>query len=489
MIGNDGVVYNMNRMMRITVSVGKKTEVVEYCPQADTRLNARIEATIKFLPISGTASTRTGWVAKATIYNPSKTLVSLIQKPVWSIDDYYAAHQEDYYSAGGVMEIEAGYWNEKSDGAKSQKERADIGRGGYKSLITGYINTSSYYRRGTDNILEIWCFDKSSKANDDFNKQVKSTKATMPGYQQEVVNERKKPGRRVDKNENWYDAIKNVINEIATEKSPTVPGKLFRDLGVIVESDEEQRSIISQLRTSEDKLTRRDFETIYIHPPKGSPEDGYEPYPEFQNKMHSELVGRNLSINGNNIYTAVEQLEQAYPGGLRIWFNYNHQEPDGVTKYYIWEPGNVSGNVSFDALEEGGVVEIYNFQNMLETPSIDGAGNFTMKMLFNPKIVKNAFVRLRWDERLRFDNMISGYTQGVASTANLSAFYPSLRGGLYNIQTRAVANADGNIFNAKFRVGYVTHTLSTHKNVWQTEVKTTGVASLQDTSKSKPKGK
>lgn len=476
MIGTDGVVYNMNRMMRITVSAAGKTETIEYCPQADTRLNARLEAVIKYLPTVGTSSTRTGWVAKATIYNPPFTLLTLVQKPVWSIDDYYSKNPNAYYNTVGTLQIEAGYWNEKS-GIKSKEERLRVGRGGYKSLITGYINTSSYYRKGTDNILEIWCFDKSSKANDDFQKQTKSALAKAPGYQDKVVQDKKNSGTIIAASTNWYEAIKNVINKFATEKSPTP--KAWEQFGV-VESEETQTSTSVTLRTAADKASAEDFETIYIYPPAdGNPEQGYKEDVTFQGYAHNTAVGKPLSINAGNIYTAVEELEAAFPdGGVEIWFNYNHPEPDGKTKYYIWPTGGDKGsNAGWDAVDEGGVVEIYNFQNMLETPSIDGAGNFTMKMLFNPKIVKNGFVRLRWNERY-FENMISGYTQGVQSTASLSAFYPSLRGGKYNIQTRAYANSDGNVFNAKFRVGYVTHTLSTHKNTWQTEVKTTGVAKL-----------
>lgn len=478
MIGTDGVVYNMNRMMRITVRAAGKTETIEYCPQADTRLNARLEAVIKYLPTVGTASTRTGWVAKATIYNPPFTLLTLIQKPVWSIDNYYSKDekgQNAYYNTVGTLQIEAGYWNEKS-GIKSREERLKVGRGGYTSLITGYINTSSYYRKGTDNILEIWCFDKSSKANDDFQKQTKSALAKSPGYQDKVVQDRQN-NKTFAADEKWYDVIKTVINHFATEKSPTP--KIWEQFGV-VESEETQTSTSGTLRTAADKASADDFETIYIHPPvDGNPENGYKEDREFQGFAHNTVVGKKLSINAGNIYTAVEEIEAAFPdGGVNIWFNYNHPESDGKTKYYIWPIGkDKNGNIGEDVANEGGVVEIYNFQNMLETPSIDGAGNFTMKMLFNPKIVKNGFVRLRWDKR-RFENMISGYTEGVQSTASLSAFHPSLRGGKYNIQTRAYANSDGNVFNAKFRAGYVTHTLSTHKNTWQTEVKTTGVASL-----------
>lgn len=473
MIGADGVVYNMNRMMRVTISAGNASEVIEYCPQADTRLNARMEAVVKYLPTVGTASTRTGFVGKIVIYNPPKTVVGLVQKPVWSIDNYYANNQKAYYNSLGFLRIEAGYWNENSK-VNTKEERLNSGRSGYKTLIDGYINTSSYYRRGTDNILEIYCFDKSSKANDDFQKQVAATKATAPGYQDKTV-QQDKYTKEIAADTKWYTAIRNIINEFSTEKSPKTRDKIAN----VVQSEELQMSLATTIRTAADKANGgQDFETIYIHPPQGDPEDGYKIDKELKAQAENLAVGKRFVINAGNIYTALEEIERTYPDGLRIHVNYPHPEPDGKTKYYIWQPGKGEGGQDWSPVEEGGVVEIYNFQNMLETPSIDGAGNFTMKMLFNPKITKSAFIRLRWDESLRFENMISGYTKGVASTANLANFHPSLEGGLYNSQTRSIANSNGDIFNAKFRAGYITHTLSTHSNTWQTEVKTTGVAKL-----------
>lgn len=476
MINENGVVYNMNRMLRVRIQQKSIEKTVEYCPMADERLNARIEAVVKFLPAVGKKNARTGLNAKVTIYNPPQEWVSLVQAPVWTLD---YKNVESYYAAKARVYVDAGYWSNDEDAKKNEEG----GRSGYENIFGGYLNTSAYYRKGVDNILELYCFDISMNKMDSqefslVNKKYNSLKTgnTYSDVYQDNVVTTKVANRLTGGNGiMWTDFIFNVINHYAKEKRPY---QTF--LNGLVQTSENNMSIAFTSRTAQDKSVGSDIMLQYIKPPRNpkNPEEGAV-FDGDLDSLANSGAGSNVVVNAGNLDEAMEQVCSQFPGGLRWHVDYFKPAVNGRTPYYLWQPGNTSSGNKKTPLNIGKVdkntYKIYNFQNMLEVPSMDGSGCLNIKMMYNNQIKPNSKIALIWDPDIKFKDSISPYTQGLSTKASQALFHPSLQGGITNDIVKAIAKNNGNIFNVGFTVGYLTHHLSTHTNNWFTEIKTMSV--------------
>ena len=120
MIVND-IKYNFDRILRVTVSANEGSQekqfVIEYCPMADERLNARIDVTEKEVPIVNIKHNGPGFSAKVRIYNPPVELVGMInQHAGWSLQN---KNLKSYYAGRCWVTIDAGYWDsQKAANAK-----------------------------------------------------------------------------------------------------------------------------------------------------------------------------------------------------------------------------------------------------------------------------------------------------------------------------------------------------------------------------------
>lgn len=483
MINENGVAYNMGRMLRVRIQQKGVEKVVEYCPMADERLNARIDVVAKFLPAVGHKNQRTGLNAKVTIYNPPQEWVTMVQAPVWTLD---YKNVNSYYAAKARVYVDAGYWTDSGEKAPQGSLGEEGGRAGYENIFGGYLNSSAYYRKGVDNILELYCFDISmNKMNQNEFNAVNEKYAALKNntsIQEDVVRKRITDRMVGDGKISWTDFIFNAINHFATDKRP-----VQTYLGGIIKRDEQkQMSIANTLRTPEDKSIGKDIMLQYIKPPKNprNPEEGAEFDGDLENLATNTGAGSNVVINAGNLDEAMEQIMAQFPGGLR--WNVNYLKPavskNGTfkTPYYLWQPGNSGGNASKNTpLNIGNITKntyiIYNFQNMLEAPSMDGSGCLNIKMLYNNQVKPNGKIALVWREDLKFKDSISRYTQGLKTTASQAYFHPSLQGGLMNDIVKAFKQDSGNIFNKAFTVGTLTHHLSTHTNNWFTELKTMSI--------------
>ena len=201
--------------------------------------------------------------------------------------------------------------------------------------------------------------------------------------------------------------------------------------------------------------------------------------PDLRGLANTTSPARAVTLNGGTFREKMNALCSAFPGGLE-WYD-DMSFMNGVTRYYFWQPINNTAELSSSAKESKSVlmskpnIIIYNFQNMLQVPSVDGAGCFTMKMLYNPAVIPGNGIMLKWDPSKMHGQQISGFTEGIMSTSQMGQYFPSLQGGAYQANIAALLGTTGYLFDVTFRVGYVTHTLSTHTSTWNTEVKTLSV--------------
>lgn len=456
-----------NRILRITFA-GKNIKnnggvfVVEYCPMADDRLCARIEATVRTLPVVLNKDSSPGFSAKIKIYNPPAELLEVInQHAGWAIGSKDLA---SYYSERCVVKVEAGYW-------KNNKRDYTVIFG---SDNKGWLNTSAYYRKGVDNILELYCHNVDISGSE-YQAMKTSLEVSREGagFQKVTYDNFKKSARTNKAGETWAAFISNVIREYAELRAPKDP---LGDLGQSLRYP--TRPPVPVTDADRAGLTGKWFELRFIQEPKKNLEPGYVSVdnPTLRGLMNTTSPARAVTLNGSTFKEKMNQLASAFPGGF-MWSE-DLSFMNGVTRYYIWQVTGNTAELSAEAKKQQAIVMsppdiiIYNFQNMLQVPSVDGAGCFTMKMLFNPKVVPGLGIMLKWDDGKVNGNQISDFTKGVMTTMQLGQYFPGLQGGDKQANIAALRANNGYLFDTTYRVGYVTHTLSTHTSSWSTEVKT-----------------
>lgn len=470
MIGTKGAVFNTNRIMRVTINTpGNKHAIFEYCPMDKDGLNAKMDVTVKMVPAVKTKQGKPGFTAKIKIYNPPYDVVGMInQHANWAIG---SKDLGSYYSGRCTVTVEAGYWREEKGG----RDYTMIFGGG----AVGWLNTSSYYRKGVDNILELYCYNLRI-TDSDYKEMVSSLKVINEGAGAQIIRyESFKDSSRTNKRgETWAAFIANVIREFAEYKAPK---DLLGSLGLNPMT--RSATLVPDVVNDADRagLTGKWFEVRFIKQPKGNMEPGNasEDDPNLRGLANTTGPAKTVTLNEGTFRGKMNHLCKSFPGGLN--WAVDNTFVDGVSRYYFWQPEYDSRQLTAEAKESRGIlmsppdVIIYNFQNMLEVPSVDGTGSFTMKMLFNGVLEPGNGLMLKWDPEKVHGHTISGFTEGVMSTAQMGQYFPSLQAGDKQANIAALLGNNGYLFDVTFRVGYVTHNLSTHTNTWNTEVKTLSI--------------
>lgn len=488
MKGTDGINYNTDRILRVTVyKEGGGHVVIEYCPYDRPTIAAKIDATIKIWPVTQPKNNKPGNLAKVKIFFPPENLISLIDTYTnWAIG---YTNAQPYYKTRCRVRVEAGYWDRDLAARSKNPSPTETSRNGverkktddeiaaekrnkgrvYKQVFEGWLNTSSFYRKGTDDILELYAHNieltttEISKLNSklvDNGVLKKIYTATVQGESTAKV--------QGTAQKSWQTLAHEIITRFDPQSvKPTAKGTLDRTMEMGY----------TPIPGTENKETQPNFKMHFIFPPK----DRDKPWVDAQSDPFLEEAvvdtkTRGIVINVHSFVGAMNEACDYLPGGI-VWKPIYKKDNDGYVNHWFWRPGTMEKN-TVNGWKPGTTVTIYNYQNLLEAPSVDGAGCFNIKMLFNPNVAPDGGIRLVWDDKHRSSNILSPYTQGANSTAGLGQYYPSLQAGKYNIQTRAleyqrgIKNSKGDIFGPTYRVGYITHSLSSYGSAWSTEVKT-----------------
>ena len=473
----DGSNFRMDRILRVIVWAGESTSihdtddpnkkcVIEYCPMADADLNARIEVTEKEVPIINSKRNGPGFSAKIRIYNPPQTLNKMISDHVdWSFKN---TALDPYYNKRLYVTIDAGYWN---------NENAASGGDGreYNRLFGVWLNTSSYYRKGVDNILEMFCHSIriTPQENNSMIQAASVARNRTGNYLRMSYESHTRSSDNGRSYQGWDNMIRHVITDNAEFKAPKTPW------GVLNTVYARNASLAPVEVTANDRSAINKFYYInYVYEPRNLEDiESDKRIDEDLMKYAQDYSTQGISLTGKTLAEKIQQMADR----LGVRWHEDLTYTDGMTRYYFWEPAASAGNKGKkkDTLpinNDDPDIIIYNFQNLLQVPSIDGAGQFTIKMMFNPQAKPNKNLMLKWVDGLTHNGMISPGAKGVMSTAQIGQYYPSLQAGAYNAQVAALLGTNGDVFNVSFKIAYITHTLSTHSDSWSTEVKTTAVA-------------
>lgn len=481
----NGIDFNFGRMLKVElINPGARGNrsvacTIEYCPYDSTDKCPRIEAKVTDLP-SADSNDFPGYTAEVKVYNPNREILSLIaQNAKWLLTgdqtNYNAAspdkkmeittnNLQDYYAQRLQMRVYAGYWSNDTKSA------------GYTEIFCGYVNGSSLTHNGTDDILTIGAHDINVNRMD-----VNAITASLSN----VVGLEHETEWKI-KNRDWYKGaaswdltFKKYVRYFETEKiqNGKIVSKTFVDSG----SDSWFR--VLYVKSVKDYLNARAANFSNNNYLAGWLRTQLAQVPNAFNGPGDNGDMRAFYTNGRNLPAMLNQL--CAVDGLKLgWKRYILGE--NKLTYIVYPLGE---GIKFGPIEKGDIV-IYNYQNLLATPSVNGAGCLNIKMLFNPECIPWRRIALQLDETLgrkqgvadikSFETAIkaNGRTVGVMDAgAGLfsSVATNQITGTLAVASQRKVLTdgvADGYMFNTGFPITKVVHTLSTHDAAWHTQVTT-----------------
>lgn len=438
---------------------------IEYCPRKDERLCPRLEADIKDMP-SPNKKDRPGYSAVLKIYNPGADILNMVANSVNWVADYIARNAngepqatelsgnslKKYYDNKMMVAVYAGYYSE------TMKD----GDYGDAPIMNGYVNNTYYYRKGNDNILVLYCHDidmaQSSASITDYGALAAKEKYLTLVSEQE--NERK--GKAT------FDAtFKSLVENF--EKG--------LDLRV---------SLLDRISGDTER-----FRVLYV----GSPQAYYSAVRDNPN-VGTEVEKPELaaackdssSFPTSGFYTTRERIEEMLEdlcnyGGYNLAWQLDTIYARIPTYIVFYKGSSIQAE-----LPDKGIVKIWNFQNLMEMPVIDGTGSLSVKMFFNRKCLPWAYLELKVTTDV-VDEDFANFTQmgmlenggkivgGFAGQAQNPAIQTTQLSGSSSIGAVNDINKRGKdygyLYNKPYLIISTQHRLTTHGTEWTTSVHTT----------------
>lgn len=495
-IGNNS--YNFGRCVTIAFVENGVNEndwfKIVHAPDLDPKKYIAMDITVTDRP-SARAKDNPGFQGMVTIYNPTQELINKIAESATWVTDYVKENMdadqrtnaiEEFYNSRQTVTISAGYLT-------------DNGTADLHMILKGFIMGSSLARKGVEDVLTFGVFDidmfKDSRVVE---KELERNQTTLAFENQCIMESNNK-----FKFENtWFETLVKYIKEweLVRLPNPTNPGAQKRqdvydylttekqkpyyttvkDLSRITEEErplipvddfDRKRSDWFEIKfvksasmwKEEVRLGGRDFENRAIDV-------------ELEEDLKTLIMPRHGAVYGANLAEILDGL--CAHADIRIGWEKVAKPNDQRNTYLIYRLGSeplwVQG--------EDAAIQIWNYQNLLESPSVSGAGIMTVKMIFNPKCECGLTLALRLDPTLKAEDGVirdltmSGKWGSMGTSASLATFGTVQLGA-----TNAVAainkevqqgKSRGYMFNIGFPIMSVKHELSTHKGTWTTTVQT-----------------
>ena len=519
-----GVDYNFGRCVRLTFFYkGSEVLTIEHAPELDRSLTAAIDINVKDMP-SAHDKDQPGFMANVTIYNPNKDILNAISDGAVWINDYGKVNNNSstinekdiqnstqrYFQDRLRVVIEAGYTKDLGEDVKSAA---------YNTLITGYVQGSALYRKGTEWVLTFGVFDIDPMAmartitedyiNKDYNVYFNNNKKivsdtwhnTFVKYVQQFETERLSTDAEMSKNyanskarPNNTDVLSTEINGITLNQiggkrtnSTLEPLKTGSNLP-------QEKTLVTKTQYPPTPVTESDrkktnwFKVIYVTSYQDYLNAKLNSVPDtaidvkLQQQLMTFRMQEGSAVSGDKLSQLLDGLCAKVPD---LNWKSDRKNVSAVT-YVIWKGKPVKEFVAGDKA----TIKIWNYQNLLESPAVSGSGQMTIKMIFNPEceclatialMLQKEFKTLDGSDALPTDLVKTGFESGLmesmaAQTSGLSTY-----GNIQVTGSNAVAALNkevadakkrGYLFNTGFPIISVEHKLSTYRNEWDTIVKT-----------------
>lgn len=531
----NGREFNFNRIVKVElVEAGSGNPVysIEFNPLKKRELCARIEADILGLP-KVTKTDSPSYSAKVIIYNPEKVLLALVAKNInfllgedvsnkdinlqptlknWripmvlpdSLEDkvIYATNRDEdasqiiqqqvsetltnFYKRRPKIRLYAGYYDQETEHEN------------YSLLFEGYLNGSSFHHRGTEDMLQLNCHDLDLSEIPGGTILTSVSKARRAEIENSIImdNDKRRRGK-----ETFDASLRNYESWFATERIRVSDGKLVKLTQGALDSMWRSDYFKKNNPTSDINVWYVTSKQAVLKGLKNQEE--YNNAASWKNKDLEYLLTHSYKENRTSpnllgFYTPKVNLREILNdlcAATRIPLKNGETVPIGwdvinenvsKTTYIIFPIGNGPTTTSASSA----TYRIWNYQNLLESPAVDGAGCLTIRMLLKPEIRSGESIALMLSEDLGEQEglvNVSSFTSSImygksrmlgslATSANLTTT-PSIQ--LSEAASVAALNKkkesaeqDGYMFNRGFYIQKFEHKISTHTADWSTMVKT-----------------
>lgn len=445
------------------------------------------------------AQNNPGFQGTVTIFNPTRMLLNVINSGATWVTDYVNENTKtedkanainNFYASRLTCTISAGYLNAS-------------GEPDWHVILKGYVNGSSLSRKGVEEVLTFGVMDIDLMKDSQL---AEKNLGTMygPEYQMTRILETQNMNRFEN---TWYETLLKYIKNWETDRISDPKS-----------SYDQRRSLQYQLSTKAQQTMfpgRTDFSRITEE------EMPFTPISEFDRKRNdwfevkfvgslknylaaSRSLGRDLGDtfvgkNQEGVQLEIDLKSQRMPQNGAVYGNNLAQMLDGLCAHAIHRVGwycdktNRKRNtyiiypIGADPLwvpgEQAGI-QIWNYQNLLESPSVSGSGIMNVKMTFNPSCECGITLALMLDRSLLSGDGatrdLSKFESGDFGSMGTNASLPTF-GTVQLGSSNAVAAVNkmvqdgksrGYMFNIGFPITEVKHELSTYGKNWTTTVKT-----------------
>jgi len=452
----NGQKVNFDRIVRVTL-IGWQGCIVEYCPLADESLIARIEFETLEIPSKNNPK-KPGYTATVKLYNVDDRIATCIANNQKWLVDYVNAEMTDeqkkaavkkYYSDRLQLRLEAGYWNHEGN------------KRDYKPLFEGFVNSSYTYRKGQDYISVLQCYN--------FMEDTPNNKAILDSISSYSEDETITTSENRKGDSNWNSTFHKFVSNFA----------IFKKNPLYHLTNDEEVFPKMTLVTDEDRKNGDFFIIRYATDATGKKAD-----PILASKLSVGASGINTSSfysNESTLYGLLSDLCK-YKNSNCWWTEDYDFNTDKVT-YIIYPKGSGSDYTESDKSE----IQIVNYQNLLEAPTVTGGGSLTIRMLFEPTakpllrvalIIKDVgTVNGTSNSSVINASSFSATQQSINANLQSGNFTPLVQGpysmSVYSQEKmNEQAQKKGYLFNIGFPIIRVEHKGDTHSPTWETNITT-----------------
>lgn len=499
--------FNFGRCVRIAFYKNNSQNpeyVLEHKPEIDRRYNVAMDIVVTDMP-SASDKDKPGYQATVSIYNPSKQLLDVIISGATWLSDYGVDVNDENAVNQSIQQFKrtkkgamSRYYNSR---VKATIEAGYVvdGKPMYSQLISGFVNGSSFSHKGQDDILTLGIYDFPAAVASIAQLEEYSAAEILDASEEErhqmslslYADDKTKFAKT------WYKTFVKYIQNYETERIPDDPKTMFDDLlnpddsgyAPLKKVDVPKSSFITVGVEPKDRQSDKWFNILFV----ASPTAWYETQVGERNnssgitdpKLSAKLMEQQMpdgNVTGLNLYQMLDALcaLAVVPVG---W----ERIVDNVTMntYLIYPIGKEETYVPGKQAE----IKIWNYQNLLESPSVDGAGNMTVKMVFNPKCSCKVKIALMLDGAIgetdvtrdvaSFQSSKAGGARilgSMAAQTSLATMGTTQLNGAQALAAQRKGTEDsylkGYMFNVGMPIVKVEHRLSTHKADWTTTVRT-----------------
>ena len=463
----NGREFNFGRCIKIEFYKGNTLALtVEHKPDVDPDCYIAMDVEVVDMP-SPLEHDKPGFQGNVTIYNPSKQLLTTIASGATWLSDFVNPETQKFI-AGHVSTVEEGKRGQGMKEYYASRLRAIIYAGyvvegvpNYTRILGGYVNGSSFSHKGTDDILKIGIYDIDMTAiSTSTLNQVEESQALEKAITPGSVAESKWQDRAKTKFANtWHETLVKYIKNFETQW---------------LDADGTIKILyVKSWRARLNAKSKTNLDASILNP-------------ALEKKLKAQIMP-NGGINTFNLAGMLNGL----CANADVKVDWQRITTDVTYNTYVIFP--LGGTKSVVRGPQANI-QIWNYQNLLETPAIDGAGKMTIKMVFNPQCVCMKTIALMLTDTLgetdvtrniaSFEGSIvkgGGMVGSMSSTGNDAAVANNQITGNTNVQSQrkmsTTAQKNGYLFNTGFPIIRVEHNLSTYSQNWTTTVKTVPITS------------